>query len=141
MKAESYYFESNEPLGDSDAVKQLSEIIRDHLTKDNLHINEAAHRILSVGGRLRSLSGRVKDRITVCFLTHGRPLCDLELHGGILRMLFARLAVICKKQNAEVSPYGGQAVFPSPVGHPEPITFRLTFTNTQAVQEFNLDVV
>ena len=138
----TYFFESNEPLSDEDAARHIQQAItRCFVDLQNVHINDAVHHLLAIGGRLRSLSGKTKDELHVLFSTHDRVLCEVALHTFRFRMLLPRLAMICHEQKIEVSLYGGEATFVSPVGHPETVTFRLAFTNTPACQEFTLEAV
>jgi hypothetical protein len=71
----------------------------------------------------------------------GQPACDVGLDAarGKLRMLCARLGVICNEQSGkEVSLYGGDAVFY--YGPREQGQWKVCFHNTPAQHEFTIEL-
>ena len=108
----------------------------------------AGHRIDAVGFVdqlfvLAAQVGEVKCALAregcLRFQVPDEASCDVEVDAakGKLRMMCARLGVLCNEQSGrEVSPYGGEAAFAYELPPGTPLTWNVRFKNAPAEQEF-----
>jgi hypothetical protein len=86
-------------------------------------------------GEVRGSVDSGSDGLAFTLPAHGRFVVPVEGARGKLRILCARLSVVClERGGSEVSPYGGEGRFDSDDGG----AWSVRFTNTPSQQEFEI---
>jgi hypothetical protein len=127
----------------ADAAARLRDLVSLNLAVDGeMKIVAFVDELFPLAVTLGDLNCTAVDDRALQFRTRGQPLCEVELAcaRGKLRMLCARLAVICSKRTGrEFSPYGEEAEFDLPLPSGQCVPFKVRFTNTPDRQEFNIE--
>jgi DNA-binding transcriptional ArsR family regulator len=109
------------------------------VNRPNIDVVGFVDHLLSFASELGSLSCTLQGSRILKFGSRGRPLGEIELPQArtILRVLCARLSVLCREQTGqEVSPYGDEAEFGYVLTNGKRFHLAVSFKNTTDDQEF-----
>ena len=114
------------------ARKRLEDLVVSKVREGKIDIVEFVDELLAIARSVGELECTLStDRLLRFRVRDHEPFeIPLERALGRLRMICARLAVLCQESGSEFMPYGGEGVIRK--------TWKARWTNTTGTQEFTL---
>lgn len=134
-----------EPISDKlmNSARRIEDWVKRNLSNNqDLDVDITVQLLLTQMEILQTISCNAsEDRLF--FYRRQQQLCSIALANARskLRMMCARLAMICREQGQDVSPYGGETEFAHEVSQGTSLRIGLKFMNRADHHEFALTVL